>query len=110
MFQTFKHEIESFPASIWGVIPELMQKNASFVMEYPSASLSESFYIYSMPSKYLTMLDMLEVGWRDRLPKGCFGFVCDEYYKKLCSWKEFVEQKADEGISNIKAIRKWTKM
>ena len=111
MFQTFKHKIESFPVGPeLGVIPELMLENTSFVMEYPSASLSETFYLYSMPSKYLTMLDMLEVGWRDRLPRKSFDFVCNEYYKKLCSWKEFVEQKADEGISTIKAIRKWSKM
>lgn len=111
MFQTFKHEIESFPiGSEFGYIPELMLKNASFVMEYPSASLSESFYLYSMPSKYFTMLDMLEADWRDLLPKKSFDFVGDQHYKKICRWKEFVEQKADEGSSTIKAIRQWTKM
>lgn len=95
MFRLYRINIETLKSketvrwAIPGEVPELILENASYVTKCPSAGLTRTFYLYSVPEKYITMLDMLEADWRDRLPEE-FEFVDDDYYESMTAWNEFL--------------------
>ena len=95
MFRLYRISIETLKSketvrwAILGELPELILENASYVTKCPSAGLTQTFYLYSVPEKYITMLDMLEADWRNRLPEE-FEFVDDDSYESMTAWNEFL--------------------